>query len=136
MTTSSSRNATESNGVAANGRAALAPVAAGEVLAPGFDYRELAGDDAARLRDAAERIRHRIRKQLDDIVQIGRDLIEVKAALPHGQFTRWLAAEFSWTDRTARNYMNVAEAFGAKSEKISDLRPSVRIPFIVISQSG
>jgi hypothetical protein len=45
----------------------------------------------------------------------------VKQQLPHGQFGAWLQAEFGMTERTARNYMNAAVEFGAKSEIISDL---------------
>jgi hypothetical protein len=97
---------------------------AGELLPAAFRYEAISAASAAALREAAERIRQRLKRQIEDIVHIGRDLIAVKAALPHGQFTNWLAAEFSWHERTARNYMNVAAAFGGKKEIIADLRPS------------
>ncbi len=45
----------------------------------------------------------------------------MKEALPHGGFGPWLRAEFGWTERTARNFMIVAERFGPKTEIISDL---------------
>jgi Protein of unknown function (DUF3102) len=44
----------------------------------------------------------------------------VKDALDHGQFLSWLKAEFGWAERTARNFMSVAEQFG-KSAIIADL---------------
>jgi hypothetical protein len=100
------------------------PAAAGVVLPAAFRYDAISAASAAALRETAERIRQRLKRQIEDIVLIGCDLIAVKAALPHGQFTNWLVAEFSWNERTARNYMNVAAAFGGKREIIADLRPS------------
>lgn len=43
----------------------------------------------------------------------------MKEALPHGQFLPWLRAEFGWSERSAQNFMGVAEKF--KSAKIADL---------------
>ena len=39
--------------------------------------------------------------------------------MPHGQFLPWLRAEFGWSERSAQNFMSVAEKF--KSAKIADL---------------
>jgi hypothetical protein len=50
---------------------------------------------------------------------VGNDLLAVKETLPHGQFLPWLKAEFGWSERTAQNFMSVAEQF--KSAKIADL---------------
>nr|WP_294543286.1 DUF3102 domain-containing protein [uncultured Rhodopila sp.] len=100
------------------------PAAAGGILPAEFPYEAISAASATALRETAERIRQRLKRQIEDIVHIGRELIAVKAALPHGQFTNWLVAEFSWNERTARNYMNVAAAFGGKKEIIADLRPS------------
>lgn len=47
-----------------------------------------------------------------DIIEIGKRLIAVKDHLPHGAFGPWIDAEFGWTDRTARRFMEVAGAFG------------------------
>ena len=49
----------------------------------------------------------------------------VKAELPHGQFLPWIAAEFEMSDRTANDFMNVANRFGGKSAIISDLKPTI-----------
>ena len=42
-----------------------------------------------------------------------------KEALEHGHFGPWLKAEFGWGERTAQNFMSVAERF--KFAKIADL---------------
>lgn len=57
------------------------------------------------------------------IIEIGRELNEAKKEVPHGQWGAWLAREFEWTDRTARNFMAVAERYGNR-KTFSDLKPS------------
>jgi phage N-6-adenine-methyltransferase len=57
-----------------------------------------------------------------DIIEIGQKLIEVKARLGHGLFGAWLHSEFEWSERTAQNFMTVAEVF--KSATVADLIPS------------
>lgn len=56
-----------------------------------------------------------------DIVEIGNTLIRVKDAVGHGHFLPWLKAEFDWTERTAQNYMSVAERFGSNAKCLSHL---------------
>lgn len=65
------------------------------------------------------RIRERVKKTVEDIIEIGTDLLAVKETLEHGHFGPWLKAEFGWSERTAQNFMSVAERF--KSAKIADL---------------
>jgi hypothetical protein len=86
-----------------------------------FDYSPLETKTAERVQAAAERIRGTVKRTLENIIDIGKELLAVKEALEHGQFGTWLRVEFGWTDRTARNFMGVAEQFGGKTETISDL---------------
>lgn len=74
---------------------------------------------ADKVRTAANRIRERMKKTVEDITEVGNDLLAVKEALPQGQFLPWLRAEFGWSERSAQNFMSVAEQF--KSAKIADL---------------
>jgi hypothetical protein len=104
---------------------ASAKAAGAEIIGPKFDYTSLSAIDAQALMEAADRIRFRTRRQIEDIIQTGRDLLEIKAKVRHGQFTRWLISEFSWSDRTAQNYMNVATAFAGKTETVSGLPPRI-----------
>jgi hypothetical protein len=76
---------------------------------------------AERVRSTAARIRERVKQTLEAIIEVGNDLLEVKKALPHGQFGQWLGLKCGWTECTARNFMAVAERFGPKTEIISDL---------------
>lgn len=86
-----------------------------------FDYSKLAIHVATEVQGAAGRIRQGLKKTVIEIIQIGQELAAVKAALPHGQFTDWLRAEFDWAERMAQNFMRVAERFGPKAAMIADL---------------
>jgi len=91
----------------------------GELVVIGFNYDQLETKLADKVRGAADRIRERIKKTVEDIIEVGNDLLAVKEALTHGQFLPWLKAEFGWSERSAQNFMSVAEKF--KSAKIADL---------------
>ena len=45
-------------------------------------------------------------------IQIGRELLAIKARLGHGHFGPWLTAEFGWSDRQARRFMRAAQGKG------------------------
>lgn len=90
-----------------------------------FQYENIPSDTAFSIKAATERIRLRMKRTAEDIIEIGRDLIEVKDALPHGQFGDWLKAEFEMSEWTARNFTNVADKFGTKTGKIPDFTPSI-----------
>src|ERR1051326_261900 len=91
------------------------------VVAGGFDYSPLEAGVAEKARSAAARIREKVKRSVENIIDVGNDLLAAKQVLPHGQFGLWLDAEFGWAERTARNFMVVAERFGAKSAIIADL---------------
>jgi len=90
-----------------------------------FDYSVLSTDDATLARVTVHKIRQHQRRTVGEIIDIGVDLKRVKDALGRGRFGDWINAEFGWTDRTARNYMQAAEVFGAKSETFSELPPAI-----------
>jgi predicted transcriptional regulator len=93
----------------------------------GFDWQALEPDIRRHVQDATEHLHALERRTSASIIEIGQTLIDVKARLGHGEFGPWLDAEFSWTDRTARNFMRVAEAFGGKSEILSEVAPTALI---------
>jgi len=53
-------------------------------------------------------------------IQIGHNLIEAKAALPHGRWEEWLTQNVSMSARTARRYMQLA-ASGLETATVADL---------------
>lgn len=88
-----------------------------------FNYEEIESSLVSDLKAVAERIRLRLKKTAEDIIEIGKDLIQVKEKLEHGQFTPWLQAEFDISERTARRFMKVAELFESKTDTVSVLTP-------------
>jgi hypothetical protein len=88
-------------------------------------YAGLPAETTDVLRDAAARIHQRRRKQIEDIIAIGRDLRLAKERLGHGQFLMWLHIEVTLSERTAQNYMRVADEFDGKSATVADLPPTV-----------
>lgn len=91
----------------------------------GFKHGSLTTEVSALLAQLAVQIRASKQSIGKNIILIGANLIEAKKALGHGRFSQWLAAEFGWTDRTARNYMRAAAMFEGKSETVSVLPPKV-----------
>jgi hypothetical protein len=101
-----------------------------------FDYAPLDANVVRRVQSAAQRIRQMMKRTLEDLIAIGTDLLAVKEVLPHGKFSPWLGAEFGWTERTARNFMTVAQRFGPKTEMISDLRIDPTAAYLLAAPSA
>jgi hypothetical protein len=106
------------------------------VVEAAFDYSPLEKKVADEVQSAAERIRQSLKRTTDSIIEVGQELIAVKAALPHGKFGPWLRAEFAWTERTAQNFINVAERFGPESEIISDLKIDPTAAYLLSAPSA
>jgi hypothetical protein len=90
-----------------------------------FNYFALDADVAIEARAAAERIKIRLRRTAEDIVEIGRELVEIKNKLTHGQFLPWVEAEFEMSLPTATRFMQTAERFGGKFVNLTNLKPSI-----------
>jgi hypothetical protein len=86
-----------------------------------FDYNNLDSDTASFVQQQTGEIRALMRRATQEIFKIGQKLIEIKEKLGHGSFLTWLEAEFTWTERTARRFMSVAEQFADKVDMVSDL---------------
>lgn len=86
-----------------------------------FDDSGLAPSAALGLRAAADRIRTRLRRSVEDIIEIGRDLTAAKKTLGHGNFLPWIEGELGMREDTARNFMRVHKRFG-KSGSLPDLK--------------
>jgi len=89
-----------------------------------FSYAAMAPGIADELKTTADTIRRLIRNISTDVITIGANLIAAKRRLDHGQFGPWLETEFQWSERSARNYMKVAEAFAGKSATVAVLPPT------------
>lgn len=74
-----------------------------------FEYASLDAETRIVVQQRTTEIKALMRRAASDIIEIGQKLIEVKLKLGHGAFGGWLAAEFDWSDQTARRFMHVAE---------------------------
>jgi Protein of unknown function (DUF3102) len=76
------------------------------------------------LRQQAARIRSRIAKTTEAIVETGRDLLAAKDQLEHGEFSAWVEEEVGIRIRSAQLYMSAARFMAGKNETVSLLPPS------------
>lgn len=79
-----------------------------------YDYSQIDPDQREAVQSAAVDIVRNGKRAQESLILIGERLIEVKALLEHGQFGDWCETEFSFTQRTAQNMMNVAQTFGGE----------------------
>lgn len=100
------------------------PPAPAEPIQPGFDYSLLPAKDARAARACAVWVRGMDVKTVALIIEIGDRLLKIKPKVGHGNFRKWLQAEFGGRARTALNYMHAAEWFADKCETISHLAPT------------
>lgn len=84
-----------------------------------WDYGQVAPVDRKAVEDAAVDILANGQRMQQSAVAVGERLIAVKRLLGHGQFGDWCATEFSMSQKTAENLMNVAREFGDKIETVS-----------------
>lgn len=89
-----------------------------------FDYSALAPDLQVEVKTATERIKLRMKRTAEDIIEIGKDLIAIKEKLPHGSFLPWIAAEFEMSEPTAQRFMQVAVRF-PEIHQIDGFKPSL-----------
>jgi ParB-like chromosome segregation protein Spo0J len=72
------------------------------------------------LAEHADAIRSTGKRMIADAIEIGRRLSVCKEMLSHGGWLPWLEREFQWSERTARNFMQLHE-LSLKSANIADL---------------
>jgi hypothetical protein len=82
-----------------------------------FDYDQL-GPTAETVRMIAKNITNRMRNTLAGFIAIGRELKSARGLLK-GQFADWLHAEFTFSERTALNYINLSDLYGEYEDRIS-----------------
>jgi N6-adenosine-specific RNA methylase IME4 len=85
----------------------------------------LAETDAEFLREAADRIRTRMSRTVQDIIEIGRDLAKVQERIGHGNFLPWIEREFGMSDQTAYRFIHVATNMGDQIPHGVEFQPAV-----------
>ena len=78
-----------------------------------FEYNELDLEKQQFVRDRTEKIKNLAKRSSQDIIDIGKYLIEVKQSLGWGHFYSWLKSEFDWSESAATKFMQVAREFNS-----------------------
>ncbi len=95
------------------------------VIPDQFDYSAVDAETASNLRAQATRIRKRIGKATQDLIDIGRDLLSAKKNLvDHGNFIKWVESEVGIVRRTAQAYMALAKLADHNGAAIALLPPT------------
>ena len=82
----------------------------------------------SRLIDIHNEITGNLKNSLELAIEAGKLLTNIKATLQHGEFIPWIEANMPFTDRTARNYMNLYENKDKlKTESVSDLNGAYKL---------
>lgn len=64
----------------------------------------------------------RLKQQtVQNIIQIGNELLKAKERLPHGEWGVWLENKVGFSQRTANQFMRVAKEFGSNPQMIINL---------------
>jgi hypothetical protein len=88
-----------------------------------YDYSQLDTETAFSLQAKASRTRSLLKRTSEDILEIGKLLLEAKAQLPHGQYLPWIKAELGISQSTAWRFTQAALGKPAKVFKVNDLLP-------------
>jgi hypothetical protein len=86
-----------------------------------YDYAAIPEQHRELVQRAALDIRSRLKRTVEDMIEIGRQLNEVKALIP-GKFDQWVTAEFGMSRATASEFRNAADRF-AENVQILYLLP-------------
>ena len=79
---------------------------------------------ATELHIVAERIKLLRQKASEQAVEIGRELLGVKARLPHGVFVNWVERSCEFKIRTAQDLMKLARAADTNAQLVALMVPS------------
>lgn len=82
-----------------------------------YDYTQVDENVRKQVVDAALQIHVDSATTINNIINIGHQLITIKSLLPHGQFADWLSIEFSLSQRMAQNMMNVAREYNTPDKR-------------------
>ena len=70
-----------------------------------------------------------------NILEVGKRLIQAKALLPHGDFLNWLKNNFNLSQRTAYNFMECAKRFGnSKLQSIATFGSTQMIAMLALPE--
>ena len=94
-----------------------------EIETRAFDYSLVPEESRDLIKTKTAETKILVRQTAQGIIEIGKNLIEVKQSIGHGNWLPWLEAEFGWSQRTAYNFMGVADKFKFATVANLDIAP-------------
>lgn len=91
-----------------------------------FDYSTMPDDQRDRQQERASRIGSLMRRSVEAMGEIGRELLTARSELEHGQFLSWVERGLGLSKSTAYRFMDMAEHLG------SDLPSVGTLPLVVV----
>ena len=76
-------------------------------------------------------IKYHLNQISQNVIEIGKRLIQAKSLVQHGQWLNWLEQNFQLKERMARNFMQCAERFGNRQTNI-DLNQSQMMALLAL----
>lgn len=98
-----------------------------------FDYRLISADKREFVMQKTDETQILLKRTTEKIIQIGKNLQEVKNTLPRGMFLPWIRSEFGMSRQTADRFMQVADRFGDKVLTVSTLSISASALYLLAS---
>jgi hypothetical protein len=89
-----------------------------------YDYAAIPEQHRELVQRAALDIRSRLKRTVEDMIEIGKQLSAVKAVLEHGQYHDWIKAEFGMSIGNASEHRSIAARFDGKVSIIETLTPT------------
>ena len=87
------------------------------------------------LAEIAAAIRELTKHVIGDVIEIGRRLSDCRKLLGYGNWLSWLDREFSWSERSARNFINCYEFAQSISANFADLGIDVSSLYLLAAPS-
>ena len=82
----------------------------------------------------ASELQAALRREAEEVINIGNLLVEAKEQVKHGEWLPWLKANFGLSIRSAQNYMAVAR-FAAKYATVAHLRLRPSALYLLASET-
>lgn len=100
-----------------------------------FDYRLISADKREFVMQKTDETQILLKRTTEKIIQIGKNLLDVKEILPRGMFLPWIRSEFGMSQPTASRFMQAADRFGDKVFTVNTLSISASALYLLASTS-
>jgi len=86
-----------------------------------FDFEQIPEEKRPFVLQKTAETQWLLKRSSDDIFKIGKNLLDVKATLPHGMFQKWIKSEFGMSYTSANRFMIITRKLETKSPTMGDL---------------